>query len=149
MTGVQTESAAEKNAAAYAQTVVNEAPGYAVEDFKYPHADRILTEQGILLKRGDGHITLAACANGTGQLEIYSQSSSKVCFNVTGDAGWLTLEIPSVYGVRTNGYEAEFGLTVDTKTTSVDVPADSWQGVGQSADPQGRPHMLVEIKTSK
>ncbi|MFF6780098.1 hypothetical protein [Streptomyces sp. NPDC012510] len=138
----------EKNTTS-AQAVADEAPGYAVEDFNYPRADKILEEQGIVLKRGDGRITLATCAAGTGQLEIYSRSNAKVCFRVTGDSGWLTLEIPSVYGVQTNGYDTEFDMTVGTEETSVDVPANSWQAVGQSADPQGRPHMLVEIRTAK
>lgn len=53
-------------------SVAGEAPGCAVEDFKYPNADKILAEQNIVLKRGDGHITLADCAGGSRQLEIRS-----------------------------------------------------------------------------
>ena len=33
----------------------------AVEDFSYPNAARILQDQKIALKRGDGHITLTGC----------------------------------------------------------------------------------------
>ncbi|WP_405697917.1 hypothetical protein OHA99_24890 [Streptomyces coelicoflavus] len=132
-----------------AQAVVDESPGYVVEDFDYPQADKIYEEQGIRLKRGDGHITLATCTSGTGQLEVYSRSNAKLCFRVTGESGWLTLEVASVYGVQTPAYDTEFEMTVDAETTSVDVPANSWQGVGASADPEGRPHMLVEIRTTK
>ncbi|MEV4048417.1 hypothetical protein RKD37_002245 [Streptomyces ambofaciens] len=131
------------------RAVADEAPGYAVEDFAYPQADKVLEEQGIVLKRGDGHIVLAACAPGTGQLEVYSREKSSVCFEVTGDSGWLTMEIPSVYGVKTNEYATEVDLTVGEEETSVDVPANSWKAVGESADEQGRPHLLVEIRTSK
>ncbi|MEV7209933.1 MULTISPECIES: hypothetical protein [unclassified Streptomyces] len=132
-----------------AQAVVDEAPGYVVEDFDYPQADKIYEEQGVRLKRGDGHITLATCAIGTGQLEVYSRASTKLCFQVTGESGWLTLEAPSVYGVQTPAYDTKFEMTVDAETTSVDVPANSWKGVGAISDPEGRPHMLVEIRTSK
>ncbi|MFB7091221.1 hypothetical protein [Streptomyces sp. NPDC056296] len=131
------------------QAVADEAPGYAVEDFAYPQADKILEEQGVVLKRGDGRITLATCAAGTGQLEVYSRSNAKICFRVTGDTGWLTLEVASVYGVQTNGYDTELDMTVDSEQTSVDVPANSWQAVGETADPEGRPHVLVEIRTTK
>ncbi|MFE7438707.1 hypothetical protein ACIPH4_01705 [Streptomyces tendae] len=131
------------------RAVADEAPGYAVEDFDYPQADKVLEEQGIVLKRGDGHIVLAACAPGTGQLEVYSREALSVCFEVTGDSGWLTMEIPSVYGVKTNEYATQVDLTVGEEETSVDVPANSWKAVGESADEQGRPHMLVELRTSK
>ncbi|MDX3747998.1 hypothetical protein [Streptomyces sp. AK08-02] len=131
------------------EAVADEAPGYAVENYDYPNADKILAEQGITLKRGDGRILLATCAAGTGQLEVYSRVNTKVCFSVTGDSGRLALEIPAVYGVKTSAHETELDLTVGTEETSVDVPADSWQAVGESADPEGRAHVLVEIRTSK
>lgn len=132
-----------------AQAIADEAPGFAVEDFDYPGADKILEEQNIVLKRGDGHITLAECAAGAGLLEIWSRETLNVCFKVTGDSGWLTLEIPSVYGVKSNEYATELDMTVGTEEKSFDVPANSWKAVGESADEQGRPHMLVEIRTSK
>ncbi|MGV9287354.1 hypothetical protein [Streptomyces sp. NPDC003719] len=132
-----------------ARAVADEAPGYAVEDFAYPQADKILEEQGILLKRGDGHIVLAPCQAGTGQLEVYSRVTTSVCFEVKGDSGWLTMEIPSVYGVKANEYAAEVDMTVGDEEKSFDIPANSWKAVGESADGQGRPHMLVEIRTSK
>ncbi len=131
------------------RAVADEAPGYAVEDFAYPQADKILEEQGILLKRGDGHIVLAACQAGTGQLEVYSRETASVCFEVSGSDGWLTMEIPSVYGVKTNEYATEVDMTVADEEKSWDIPANSWKGVGESDDGQGRPHVLVEIRTSK
>ncbi|AQS72013.1 hypothetical protein B1H29_16135 [Streptomyces pactum] len=139
----------EKGDAASTRAVAEAAPGYAVEDFAYPQADKVLEEEGILLKRGDGHIVLAECAPGTGQLEVYSRVASSVCFEVTGASGWLTMEIPSVYGVKANEYQTEVDMTVGEEEKSFDVPANSWKAVGESADEQGRPHMLVEIRTSK
>ncbi|WP_175439314.1 hypothetical protein [Streptomyces vilmorinianum] len=132
-----------------AEAIADEAPGFAIEDYNYPEADRILAEQGIVLKRGDGHILLADCASGTGLLEVWSREKQRVCFRATGTSGWLTLEIPSVYGIKAPEYATEVDMTVGTEAKSYDVPANSWKAVGESADEQGRPHMLVEIRTSK
>jgi hypothetical protein len=129
--------------------VAGEAPGYAVEDFNYPQADKILAEQGIVLKRGDGHILLADCASQTGLMEVWARSSAKVCFRVTGNSGYLTLEIPSVYAIRGNDYAAEVDMTVADEQQSYDVAKNTWTAVGESADEQGREFMLVEIRTSK
>ncbi|MCH0567294.1 MULTISPECIES: hypothetical protein [unclassified Streptomyces] len=145
--GVQTEPS--QGGGTSVEAVAGEAPGYAVEDFDYPQADKILAEKNIVLKRGDGHITLADCASGTGQLEVWARSKDKICFQVTGDSGWLTLEIPSVYGVRGNDYATRVDMTAGTEEKSFDVAKNSWTPVGESADEQGREFMLVEIRTSK
>ncbi|MFD7680041.1 hypothetical protein [Streptomyces sp. NPDC060187] len=126
-----------------------EAPAYAVEDFNYPDAQRILTEQNIVLKKGDGHITLADCASGTGLLEVWAREKDKICFQVIGKSGWLTLEIPSVYAVRGNDYTTEVDMTVGTEAKSFDIDQNAWTPVGESADEQGREHLLVEIRSSK
>ncbi|MEW2397410.1 hypothetical protein [Streptomyces sp. NPDC046862] len=130
--------------------VAGETPAYAVEDFDYPQADKILTEQNIVLKRGDGHIVLADCASGTGLLEVWARSKDKICFKVTGNTGWLTMEIPAVYGVKGSADQsAQVDMTVGTEEKSFDVAKDSYTAVGESADEQGRDHMLVEIRTAK
>jgi hypothetical protein len=133
-----------------ATSVADEAPGYAVEDFNYPNADKILAEKNIKLKRGDGHITLAECAADTGQLEVYGRSrTDKICFQVTGNSGWLTLEIPMVYGMKGNDYSTQVELTAGTDEQSLDIPKNTFTGVGESVDPDGRDFMLMEIRTTK
>ena len=149
LAGTAATSATSGTSADTSTAVADEAPGYAVEDFNYPGADKILADQGITLKRGDGHITLATCATGTGQLEVWARSSDKICFDVTGNSGYLTLEIPSVYGIKGNDYATEATMTVDTETTTYDITQNAWTAVGESADPEGREFMLVELKTSK
>ncbi|GCB46512.1 hypothetical protein [Streptomyces sp. NL15-2K] len=130
--------------------IADEAPGYAVEDFKYPQADKILAEQGITLKRGDGHIILATCGSETGLLEIWTRSSvDRVCFRVTGNSGYLTLEIPAVFNVRGNDYTTQVDMTVDGEKKSYDIAENTWTPVGESTDEQGRQFALVEIRTSK
>ncbi|MFD1660524.1 hypothetical protein ACFSL4_20505 [Streptomyces caeni] len=141
--------AVQDTAARAAAPVAGEAPGYAVEDFNYPQADRILAEKNILLKRGDGHITLADCVSGAGQLEVLARDKSKICFQVTGNSGWLTLELPSVYAVKGNDYTTQVDMTAGTEEKSFDIAKNTWTAVGESADEQGREFMLVEIRTSK
>ncbi|MFF9377840.1 hypothetical protein ACF1BB_25285 [Streptomyces griseoluteus] len=136
--------------AADAAPVAGEAPGYAIEDFAYPQADKILAEQGIVLKRGDGHITLADCASGTGLLQIMARErSGSVCFKTVGNSGWLTLEIPSVYVMKGNDYATQVDMTVGSEEKSFDITKNTWTPVGESADEQGREFMLMEIRTSK
>ncbi|MFE2044344.1 hypothetical protein ACFXAZ_26155 [Streptomyces sp. NPDC059477] len=133
-----------------AVNVAEEAPGYAVEDFAYPGADTILAEQNILLQRGDGHITLADCAGGTGLIQILAREhADPICFRVIGNEGWLTLEIPSVYAVRGNDYDTQVDMTVGAEEKSYDIGNNTWTAVGESADEQGREHLLVEIRSTK
>ncbi|MEU5750760.1 hypothetical protein [Streptomyces sp. NPDC047829] len=133
-----------------AVAVADEAPGYAVEDFAYPQADKILEEQGIVLKRGDGHITLADCADGPGLLQVMARREAEtICFRTVGNSGWLTLEIPAVYVMRGNDYDTQVDMTVGDEEKSFDLEKNTWTSVGESADEQGREHLLVEIRTSK
>ncbi|MFD3869977.1 hypothetical protein [Streptomyces sp. NPDC058623] len=129
--------------------VADEGPGYAVEDFGYPNADRILAEQGITLKRGDGHIVLADCASATDLLEVWSRATEKICFRVTGTIGYLTLEIPAVFAVKGNSYSAQVEMTAGAEEKTFDVNKNAWTPVGESADDQGRDFMLMEIRTAK
>lgn len=142
-------SASTASTASAVHAVADETPGYAVEGFDYPQADKILAEQGITLKRGDGHIVLADCASQTGLLEVWARSSDLVCFRVTGNSGYLTLEIPSVYAIRGNDYAAQVDMTTADEEQSYDIAKNTWTPVGESADEQGREFMLVEIRTSK
>ncbi|MFF7606214.1 hypothetical protein [Streptomyces parvulus] len=130
--------------------VADSQPGYAVEDYNYPQADKIEAERGIVLKRGDGHIVLAECGSETGLLEIYTRANSMVCFRTTGTSGYLSLEIESVYGAKgASGMDADLTLKApDEDVQEVSVPKDAFTPVGESIDPEGRSHVLVEIVTS-
>ncbi|QPK50792.1 hypothetical protein H4W23_30455 [Streptomyces gardneri] len=129
--------------------VAEEGPGYAIEDFAYPNADKILTDRGITLKRGDGHIELADCAGATDLLEVWSRANDKICFRVTGTTGYLTLEIPAVFAVRGNSFATQVDMTTGTEEKTFDVSRNAWTPVGESADDQGRDFMLMEIRTSR
>jgi hypothetical protein len=131
------------------QAIAEEGPGYAVEDFGYPNADKILAERNITLKRGDGHIVLADCGSATDLMEIWSREKEKICFKISGTRGYLALEIPSVFAVKGNDYSAQVDMTVGTQEKTFDVNKNAWTPVGESADEQGREFMLMEIRTVK
>jgi hypothetical protein len=130
---------------------VDDLPPFAVEDFEYPRADQILAERGFLLKRGDGHIVLAECT----QPNVLSVSArglagEDVCFRVTGDEGFLTMELPGAYLVHTNDYTTtELETTVDGESTSYEFGSDEWGSIGEAVDPESREHTLVEIRVSR
>ncbi|MEU6311536.1 hypothetical protein [Streptomyces sp. NPDC047014] len=132
-----------------AQPIADEGPGYAVEDFSYPNADRILAEKKIKLKSGNGHILLAECNGAPELMEIFPLKNEKVCFRVTGDKGYLSLEIPSVFGVKGNSYEAQVAMSTGSEHKTFNVDKNAWTAVGETADEQGRDFMLLEIRTSK
>ncbi|MFE7816493.1 hypothetical protein ACFU5P_32150, partial [Streptomyces sp. NPDC057433] len=59
------------------------------------------------------------------------------------------LELPAVYGVQTNAYQADLHTTVEDEEHQYEVDPNSFAPVGEAADPEGRRHVLVEIVTSK
>jgi len=134
-------------------TVAADQPGYAVEDFNYPDAAKIEEEQGITLKRGDGHILLADCSSDSGLLEVWQRHKTpdKVCFRTIGTSGYLTLEIPSVFLVKgSTDHTADVTLTAPgADTQEIEVPKDEWTSVGEVLDPEHRDFVLMEIRTSK
>ncbi|MFJ9080481.1 hypothetical protein ACIRO3_35390 [Streptomyces sp. NPDC102278] len=138
-----------KEATISAQPIADEGPGYAIETFGYPLADKILAEKNIRLKRGDGNITLADCASEPGLLEVFARAKDKVCFKVTGSSGWLTLEMPAVYGIRGSAAQtAQVDMTVGTEAKTFDVAKEAFTPVGEATDNEGRDHTLIEIRTS-
>ena len=85
----------------------------------------------------------------TDEASLLSVDDSKICFKVAGNSGWLAVEIPSVFSVKGNDYATRVDMTVGTEEKSFDIAKNAWTPVGESADPQGREHMLVEIRSSK
>ncbi|WP_211351787.1 hypothetical protein [Haloactinospora alba] len=136
---------------AQAPATESSSAGYVVEDFDYPQAAKIEEERGITLKRGDGHIVLADCGSQEDLLEVWARDNkqSKYCFRVTGDSGWLTLELPAVYGVANADYDTSLDMTVDGQHKQFDVAPNEQKGVGESADPDDREHLLVKITSTK
>ncbi len=119
--------------------------GYTVETYQHPGAGRIATEYNILLTEGDGNIVQDSCSSLEEQIIVESYTGDwdrtswpKICFTLTGETGWLSLEIPSSYAVRASRNHA---LTVttrdDVKTDTVTVAADTYKNINTSIDETG------------
>ncbi|MFD9219492.1 hypothetical protein ACFWDI_05550 [Streptomyces sp. NPDC060064] len=124
-------------------------PSYAIEDFAYPDADRILADRGIVLRKGDGHIMLTECS-APHQIQVWTlqNAEGKYCFRVTGKTGNLTLEVNKVHAIQTEERAVRASLTMDGKTTTVEVPKDDYKPVGQGEGNNPAPAVLVELKVT-
>jgi hypothetical protein len=119
-----------------------------VEDYSYPNADKIKT---ITLKRGDGHIMLVDCATGPVSAKVYSfENADPFCFRFTGAKGFLSLELPNVYGIRNENYglSATIKIENEDKEKTVEVPRDDWIGLGTSG-PEQKPAVLLELRSAR
>ncbi|MCL8013392.1 hypothetical protein [Streptomyces sp. AS02] len=122
-------------------------PPVAVEDFSYPGADRILAEQGISLKRGDGHITLATCNEAADQIKVLTRvGGGEFCFAATHTTGHLTLELPDVFAIQTESHPVRAELTAEGKSQTVEVPKNNLKGVGEGLGEP--PTVLLEIRVT-
>ncbi|RPK23174.1 hypothetical protein EES37_38250 [Streptomyces sp. ADI91-18] len=120
----------------------------AVEGFAYPNAPKIQAEQQILLKRGDGHITLADCNAGTPDIKVRSRTGQKFfCFDVNAPKGYVTLELPASYGLWTKDYPVKATITAAGTQTVIDAPANDYKPFGESGD-SGAKSILVELRVT-
>ncbi|MFE7411897.1 hypothetical protein [Streptomyces laurentii] len=92
---------------------------------------------------------LADCTPDGNLLRFLARDQAQdVCFELTGTEGYLSLELTSVHGVKTNDYSnTHLEMTAATDHVEYDVPAGTWKGIGESVD--GRDHTLIEIRTTK
>lgn len=124
-------------------------PPSAVETFEYPNADKILKEQGIILRKGDGHLLLSDCSSSTNVVVLTRHNKEgKFCFKVTGNgkSGYLALEIPQTFNILTEDYAVQAKLTSNGATQIVDVPRNGFKNVGEGTVPPGAPAVLVELR---
>ncbi|MFE5896745.1 hypothetical protein ACFQ67_04900 [Streptomyces sp. NPDC056488] len=131
-----------------AVTAGQEQPPSAVEDFSYPDAARILANQGITLKRGDGRITLTECDNSDiNQIKVMSRvGQEEFCFTASSTTGYLALELADVYAIQTKDQIVRAELSAEGKSQTVDVPKNVIQGVGEGLGKP--PTVLLEIRVT-
>lgn len=129
-------------AGAAPDTTADDLPPFAVEDFAYPEPD----QAGFRILRGDGHIILTDCASSEANFRLSARDhDGYICFRVTGPAGYLAVDIPSVNGVRTGDFEAHVTLTADGEETTYEASPNGWTPVGEGVP--GQPAAtLVEIR---
>ncbi|MFF4331335.1 hypothetical protein ACFYZT_33145 [Streptomyces sp. NPDC001591] len=120
----------------------------AVEDFAYPNAAKIQAEQKILLKRGDGHITLVDCAAGTPDIQVKSRNGQKLyCFDVNAPKGYVTLELPSSFGIWTKDYPVKATITTAGTQTVIEAPAHDYKPIGEAGEGNVS-SVLVELRVT-
>ncbi|WP_260463422.1 hypothetical protein [Streptomyces sp. TRM72054] len=130
-------------------------PPYAVEDFNYPGAQKVLETKGILLKRGDGHIVLADCDYNRDQIRVLTVKDASVnrdelyCFEASGTSGWLTLELERVFALETESHPISADLvgTTSGTTVKVDVAKNGYKSVGEGTV-GGERSVLVELRVT-
>ncbi|MEV5238312.1 hypothetical protein AB0K89_04160 [Streptomyces cinnamoneus] len=140
-----------------ATAIAADTPPTAVENFEYPQADKIFQERGIKLKRGDGHIVLDKCDSRPGLIEVSARGmrdtdkvgQGRFCFRVTGKSGYLSLELPNVYGAMGNNYDVDLNMVTSNEEKSFKLAKNEWKAVGKAADPQNREFALLEIVAKK
>jgi hypothetical protein len=132
-----------------------------VEDFAYPNAASILKDKGIKLIKGDGHVTLADCADSSPQIRISTvkgetgDQQAIYCFQATAKSGYLTLELPHVFYLRAADHPFTASLTPQDPvqgtpagpTQQVDVAKGGIKSVGEGTA-AGTPTTLVEIRVT-
>ncbi|GAB2735507.1 hypothetical protein [Amycolatopsis magusensis] len=121
-----------------------DAPSHLVEDFLHPGAEEILAERGIVVGRGDGHITLADCGENT-LIQLRSRVAGDVCFRAAGKVGYLSMQVPSVYLIYGGDKNLSAKLTAaNGQSKTYDVAAGLWKPVGESDT--GTEAALMELR---
>jgi hypothetical protein len=117
------------------------------EDFAYPFADEIQAEHGVRLIRGDGHIMLSDCEVAGDLFEVLTRNSrDSHCFAVTGASGYLELELPAAYGVRTER-ELSTAVVIQSEETFVEPLEVGWNGIGVGGShPEDGEATLIELR---
>ncbi|WP_052391605.1 trypsin-like serine protease [Streptomyces sp. NRRL B-24484] len=119
-----------------------------METFSYPDASRILAEQNLTLKAGDGNIRLADCASGTDLVHMLRMAAlpAEICFKITGPSGYLALETPDVINIKGDSHTIKATLSAEGVTSSVDIRKSDWTPVGEGDDATGnKPSTLLEL----
>ncbi|MCT9092600.1 hypothetical protein N4G70_27575 [Streptomyces sp. ASQP_92] len=119
----------------------------AVEDFTYPGAARILQDQKIILKRGDGHIMLADCKASQDIVVETRTGQEQYCFSVSGKQGYLTLELPNSFGIWPNEHPVQAKITTDGKETVINAPQGPLKTFGEAGDTKKK-SVLVELRVT-
>ncbi|WP_190160849.1 FG-GAP-like repeat-containing protein [Streptomyces litmocidini] len=120
---------------------------YAVEDFSYPGAAAIQAEKAITLKRGDGNLMLQAC-DGTQDILVNTRSGLKdYCFDVKTKPAYLSLELPSAYGIWTEAYPVKTTIEADGTKTVIDAPANDFTGYGEATADRIK-SSLIELRVT-
>ncbi|PRW63011.1 hypothetical protein CEP50_12540 [Actinopolyspora mortivallis] len=132
------------------EKATNSTPPPIVEDYSYPGADAIEAETGIKLIEGDGNIIKTGCDTDTPVIKVESVDVATSCYEVIGESGWLTMEIPRVYAIHGDDHSVDASLTVNGETENVQISPGEYTPVGEGQQPPDNdPAALVELRVSQ
>ncbi|MFI1014867.1 hypothetical protein [Streptomyces sp. NPDC020965] len=135
------------------QAAAAEPPPFIVEEYAHPGAERFKATRGITLKKGDGRVVMAECDQSLDQIRILTVADSTVgreetyCFRATAKSGYLSLELPRVFALESGTHPFSADLTANGRETTVNVPKDGFEPVGEGAVGGAR-SVLVEIRVT-
>jgi len=127
---------------------VDDDPPVAVEDGSYPGADQIFEETGLRLLKGDGHLLWIKCTSSLDDsISVERLGGKRICFQALGRGGYLTLELPRVYGIRSSaGYSLTATFITDDETSTISVDPSSRKGIGKGISWDNGEATLVTLK---
>ncbi|ADG74155.1 peptidase S1 and S6 chymotrypsin/Hap [Cellulomonas flavigena DSM 20109] len=141
----------------------SEVQGSLVEDFAYPGADQILSEHGLKVVSGDGHIQYVPGPDDrvcdADQIRVRgavpgSDTTRNYCFETTGSRGFLVLEIPHTFMVRAGADDVVATAVIPPEVTGekpteevVEIPANRQRPISPGVDDEVLPQaVLVELR---
>ncbi|MFD7412157.1 hypothetical protein [Kitasatospora purpeofusca] len=122
----------------------------AVEEFDHPGGSPYDT---IKLLRGDGHIVATSCA-GSYQIRVLSNAipighGDEICFQANSASGFLTVEIPGTFLIRTEGRPVRATLDSENGTQVVNLAKKDAVNVGEASNTGDRSKTtLVELRVT-
>jgi hypothetical protein len=120
-----------------------------VETFEYPGAAQIQADRDILLKRGDGHLTLTDCVAGGDFIQVRSRNRDPFCFKATAAGAWLTLELSDAFLVFSDSKHTTVAdYTVNGVSDSTTVAPGGAEGIGEGGSPNGASAVLLKLTAS-
>jgi hypothetical protein len=129
----------------------DDVPPPIVEEYDYPGADQIYAQYQIRLLKGDGHILFTDCAASGALVKVWSRIAEHqyFCFRITGESGYLTMDVPDVFAVTGDTHELKATVVIKGTATPTDVIKNTYTPVGEGVNPQNGFTPLVELRSGR
>ncbi|MGW3998957.1 hypothetical protein [Amycolatopsis sp. NPDC004772] len=129
----------------------DDVPPPIVEEYDYPGADAIYAQYHIRLLKGDGHILFTDCTASGPLVKVWSRIAERsyFCFRITGESGYLTMDVPDVFAITGDAHELKATVVIKGTATPTDVVKNTYTPVGEGADPQNGFTPLVELRSGR
>jgi hypothetical protein len=149
---VLTSSATGSPPSVNAAAPIDEPQPSLVENYEHPGAEKILQERGIQLKNGDGGIMFVDCTPNSGLVEIESTAfpapRNLFCFKLSGDKGYLSMELPQAYVAKSNSYNVVATWRTESgEIRNTQLAKNTFTAIGEGTG--AGPGPLLELKSTR